>query len=108
MADTPAQLRTRASSINRALDEIGDKWCLLVFQEVFWGINSFNDMLAATGVSRDLNPAISVNALLLGRVADNATEAEQQHGVDGNLGDGKVDLHEHPLRPWAQGVQRTK
>ncbi len=29
----------------------------------------------ATGVSRDLNPAISVNALLLGRVADNATEA---------------------------------
>ena len=29
----------------------------------------------ATGVSRDLNPAISVNALLLGRVADTATDA---------------------------------
>jgi DNA-binding HxlR family transcriptional regulator len=52
LAQPPAQLRTRASSINRALDEIGDKWCLLVFQEVFWGINTFNDMLAATGVSR--------------------------------------------------------
>ena len=52
MALSPGQLRTRASSINRALDEIGDKWCLLVFQEVFWGINTFNDMLAATGVSR--------------------------------------------------------
>lgn len=45
-------LVTRASSINRALDEIGDKWCLLIFQELFWGINSFNDMLEATGVSR--------------------------------------------------------
>ena len=47
-----SKLITRASSINRALDEIGDKWCLLILQEVFWGINSFNDMLAATGVSR--------------------------------------------------------
>jgi DNA-binding HxlR family transcriptional regulator len=46
------QFLTRASSINRALDEIGDKWCLLILQEVFWGINSFNDMLNATGVSR--------------------------------------------------------
>jgi len=50
--EAPTQLRTRASSINRALDEIGDKWCLLLFQEVFWGINTFNEMLAATGVSR--------------------------------------------------------
>jgi len=46
------KLLTRASSINRALDEIGDKWCLLILQEVFWGINSFNEMLAATGVSK--------------------------------------------------------
>jgi DNA-binding HxlR family transcriptional regulator len=45
-------LYTRASSINRALDQIGDKWCLLIIQEVFWGINSFSGMLAATGVSR--------------------------------------------------------
>lgn len=45
-------LSTRASSINRALDEVGDKWCLLIIQEVFWGINSFSGMLAATGVSR--------------------------------------------------------
>ncbi len=47
-----SKLTTRASSINRALDEIGDKWCLLIIQEVFWGINSFSEMLAATGVSR--------------------------------------------------------
>lgn len=43
---------TRASSINRALDQIGDKWCLLIIQEVLWGINSFNDMMEAMGVSR--------------------------------------------------------
>jgi DNA-binding HxlR family transcriptional regulator len=47
-----SKLVTRASSINRALDQIGDKWCLLILQEVFWGINSFNEMLAATGVSK--------------------------------------------------------
>jgi DNA-binding HxlR family transcriptional regulator len=45
-------LRTRASSINRALDQVGDKWCLLVIQEMFWGINTFRDMLQTTGVSR--------------------------------------------------------
>lgn len=46
------KLVTRASSINRALDQIGDKWCLLIIQEVFWGINSFNEMMVATGASR--------------------------------------------------------
>lgn len=45
-------LSTRANSINRALDEIGDKWCLLIIQEVFWGINTFSGMLEATGASR--------------------------------------------------------
>jgi DNA-binding HxlR family transcriptional regulator len=48
----PASLLTRASSITRALDQVGDKWCLLILQEVFWGINSFSGMLEATGVSR--------------------------------------------------------
>ena len=48
------EILTRASSINRALDEVGDKWCLLIIQEVLWGINSFNEMLAATGVSRSV------------------------------------------------------
>jgi DNA-binding HxlR family transcriptional regulator len=47
-----SKLITRANSVNRALDQIGDKWCLLILQEVFWGINSFNEMLAATGVSK--------------------------------------------------------
>ncbi len=45
-------ISTRANSISRALDEIGDKWCVLIIQEIFWGINTFNDMLAATGASR--------------------------------------------------------
>ncbi len=45
-------LTTRASSINRALDQIGDKWCLLILEEVLWGINTFTAMLEATGVSR--------------------------------------------------------
>ena len=40
------EFTTRASSINRALDQIGDKWCLLIIQEVLWGINSFNDMMS--------------------------------------------------------------
>ena len=47
-----SELTTRASSINRALDQIGDKWCLLIIQEVLWGINSFNEMMEAMGVSR--------------------------------------------------------
>ena len=46
-----SKLITRASSINRALDQVGDKWCLLIIQEVFWGINSFNEMMDAMGVS---------------------------------------------------------
>ena len=45
-------LSTRANSINRALDEIGDKWCLLIIQEVFWGINTFTGMLESIGASR--------------------------------------------------------
>ncbi len=47
-----SKMMTRASSVNRALDQIGDKWCLLILQEVFWGINSFTEMLSATGASR--------------------------------------------------------
>lgn len=47
-----SKLVTRASSINRALDQVGDKWCLLIIQEVFWGINSFTEMMTAMGVSR--------------------------------------------------------
>ncbi|MBN7798221.1 winged helix-turn-helix transcriptional regulator [Parahaliea mediterranea] len=46
------ELTTRASSINRALDQIGDKWCLLILQEVFWGIHSFSAILQETGISR--------------------------------------------------------
>lgn len=45
------QMITRASSINRALDQIGDKWCLLIIQEVFWGINTFSEMRITIGAS---------------------------------------------------------
>jgi len=68
------KLITRASSINRALDQIGDKWCLLILQEVFWGINTFNEMLAATGVSKGvlserLKWLQSIDCLTRGRTA---------------------------------------
>ena len=46
------ELLTRASSINRALDQVGDKWSMLIIQEVFWGIHSFTGLLKATGASR--------------------------------------------------------
>jgi DNA-binding HxlR family transcriptional regulator len=45
-------METRASSINRALDQIGDRWSLLLIGEVLWGVNTFSDLLAATGMSR--------------------------------------------------------
>jgi DNA-binding HxlR family transcriptional regulator len=51
-AGQAAVFEARASSIARALDEIGDKWCLLIIQEVFWGINGFSAMREAIGVSR--------------------------------------------------------
>ena len=47
-------ITTRASSINRALDQVGDMWSNLILQEIFWGINSFGDMLDATGASRGI------------------------------------------------------
>jgi len=43
---------TRASSINRALDQIGDKWCMLILQEIFWGVNTFTELLTMSGMSR--------------------------------------------------------
>jgi len=45
-------METRASSINRALDQVGDKWSLLLIGEVLWGINTFGELLSATGMSR--------------------------------------------------------
>ena len=70
-------LSTRASSINRALDEIGDKWCLLIIQEVLWGINTFTDMLSATGASRGvlsnrLNWLLSIDCLRKIKATPNA------------------------------------
>lgn len=44
--------QTQASSVNRALDQIGDKWCLLLLQEIFWGTHSYKALLDALGISR--------------------------------------------------------
>jgi len=51
-AKTPSVMETRASSINRALDQIGDRWSLLIIGDVLWGMHSFSELLAATGISR--------------------------------------------------------
>jgi len=45
-------METRASSINRALDQIGDRWSLLIIGDVLWGMHSYGELLAATGISR--------------------------------------------------------
>jgi DNA-binding HxlR family transcriptional regulator len=45
-------LRTKASSINRALDQIGDKWCLIILQEILWGVRTFGGLLKASGMSK--------------------------------------------------------
>jgi len=45
-------METRASSINRALDQVGDRWSLLIIGDVLWGMHSFGELLAATGISR--------------------------------------------------------
>ena len=50
-----ATLSTRADSISRALDEVGEKWCLLTIQEAFRGINTFSGMLEAYNVRIILN-----------------------------------------------------
>jgi DNA-binding HxlR family transcriptional regulator len=49
---SPVDLVTRANSIDRALDQIGDKWSLLIIQEIYWGVHSFTGLLRETGASR--------------------------------------------------------
>ena len=50
--DVGTNISTRASSIARALDEIGDKWSLLILQEIFLGVNSFSALRTNMGVSK--------------------------------------------------------
>ena len=52
-------LTTRASSINRALDQIGDKWCLLIIQEVFWGINTARSRWCRRATALGLSMAVA-------------------------------------------------
>lgn len=89
-------LRTRASSINRALDQIGDKWCILIIQEVFWGINTFSGMLEATGVSR----GVLSNRLKWLQSVDclrkRAAGGDPRHPVY-HLTRKSIDLYQHAL-----------
>ncbi len=45
-------LLTRACSINRALDQIGDQWCLLILEQVFRGTDTFSQMTNNIGISK--------------------------------------------------------
>jgi DNA-binding HxlR family transcriptional regulator len=98
---------TRASSINRALDQVGDKWCLLIIQEVFWGINTFSGMLAATGASRGV---LSDRLKWLQRVGClRKSETNAQHLAGYHLTRKSVDLYETALMAigWERRHYRT-
>lgn len=95
-----SKLITRASSINRALDQVGDKWCLLIIQEVFWGINSFSDMMAAMGVSRGV---LSDRLKWLQSIDCLRKEAEREGGkrMIYHLSKKSVDLYDSGLMALA-------
>lgn len=44
---------TRACSIARTLEVVGEKWALLAVREAFLGNRRFDDMVRRTGASRD-------------------------------------------------------
>ncbi len=51
-AAAPPTISTRASSIARALDEIGDMWSLLILQEIFLGVHTFTALGKTLGASK--------------------------------------------------------
>lgn len=81
-------ISTRASSITRALDEIGDKWSLLILQEVFLGVHSFNALRANIGLSK----AVLINRL---------TWLEEKHCIK------KVIKPQSPMRPKYHLTQKS-
>lgn len=91
-----SKLITRASSINRALDQIGDKWCLLIIQEIFWGINSFNDMLSATGVSRGVL-SDRLKWLQYHEYLDKVAESENGRRMSYQLTPRSIDLYDSAM-----------
>jgi DNA-binding HxlR family transcriptional regulator len=94
------KLITRASSINRALDQVGDKWCLLILQEVFWGINSFTELMSAMGVSRGV---LSDRLKWLQSVDCLRQVAERQGGrrMNYHLTRKSIDLYDNALMALA-------
>ena len=54
--DRPAALAWSADecTIGKALDEIGDRWSLLVLREVFLGIRRFDDLTVRTAIPRQV------------------------------------------------------
>lgn len=101
-------LATRASSINRALDEIGDKWCLLIIQEVFWGINTFGGMLEAIGASRGV---LSDRLKWLQQVGclRKAAAAAGRRGGSYHLTRKSIDLYDSAMMAveWERKYYRT-
>jgi DNA-binding HxlR family transcriptional regulator len=81
-------ISTRASSIARALDEIGDKWSLLILQEVFLGVHSFNALRTNIGLSK----AVLINRL---------TWLEQKCCIK------KVINQQSPMRPKYHLTQKS-
>lgn len=107
-AASAKMLSTRASSITRTLDEVGDKWCLLIIQEVFWGINTFNDMLEATGVSRGV---LSDRLKWLQGIdcLRKKPSAEGRRGGSYHLTTKSLDLHASAMMAiaWERSFYRT-
>ncbi len=101
-------LCTRASSITRALDEVGDKWCLLIIQEVFWGINTFTGMLEATGVSRGVLSDRLKWLQNLGCLRKKS-KGEGQRGSSYHLTEKSLDLHASAMMAidWERRYYRT-
>jgi len=101
-------LSTRANSINRALDEIGDKWCLLIVQEVFWGINTFSGMLQAIGASRGV---LSDRLKWLQQVGclRKALPTEVRRGGSYHLTRKSIDLYDSAMMAveWERKYYRT-
>src|SRR5260370_1061367 len=69
-------------SIRRALDELGEKWTLLVLREAFYGLCRFDDFAPALGCGRGVLSArarsVAGARMSMGRVIDNRVEGSQR------------------------------
>ena len=94
---------TPASSINRALNEIGDQWTCLVLLTAFGGIHSFDQWRKRLGIS----PGILSNRLK--KLVDNGSLYKKYRSVDGKkTGHAKYYLSQKgmELYPWVLAAWR--